>query len=90
MTYLPSFSSQLLMLSDLFRSSLDCSFSLEDAFEDALDDAMCACTTPPPMLLDHDNVSILGWGEVQHARCSFFSEFRAHKLTYCFDRVVRP
>ena len=62
MTYLPSFSSQLLVLSALFRSLPDCSFSLDDA----LDDALCSCTTPPPKYLDHDNVSTLGWGEVQH------------------------
>ena len=46
MTYLPSFSSQLLVLSALFRSLPDCSFSLDDA----LDDALCACTTPPPQV----------------------------------------
>ena len=48
MTYLPSFSSQLLVLSALFRSLPDCSFSLDDALEDALEDALCACSTSPP------------------------------------------
>ena len=66
MTYLPSFSSQLLVLSALFRSLPDCSFSLDNALEDALEDALCACSTSPPVRLDLDNALTLGWDEVQH------------------------